>query len=70
MEFLINEKVILKDKSTNNDFFVKIERKLEFENSKKIIYEYSYNNGMDFGFTYEEFLKKPCVLDKCRIFNN
>lgn len=70
MEFLINENVILKDKSTNNDFFVKIERKLEFENSPKTIYEYSYNNGMDFGFTYGEFLKKPRVLDKCRIFNN
>jgi len=69
MEFLINEKVLLLDKSRIEDFFVKIERILDF-GDKNAIYEYSYNDGMDFGFTYKEFLKKPCVLDKCRIFNN
>ena len=69
MEFLTNEKVILVDKSRIEDFFVKIERKLDFGDDKTV-YEYSYNNGMDFGFTYKEFLKKPTVIDKCRIFSN
>ena len=69
MEFLINEKVILIDKSNKADFFVKIERKLDFEDAKTV-YEYSYNDGMDFGFTYKQFLKKPSVLDKCGLFNN
>jgi|APSaa5957512535_1039671.scaffolds.fasta_scaffold454846_2 hypothetical protein len=69
MEFLTNEKVILLDKSRIEDFFVKIERILDFGDNNAI-YEYSYNDGMDFGFTYKEFLKKPTVIDKCSLFSN
>lgn len=68
MEFQTNEKALLINQSDKEDFFVKVERKLEFQN--KVIYEYSYNDGMDFGFTYREFLKKPSVKDRCSLFLN
>jgi hypothetical protein len=67
MEFQTNEKALLINQSDKEDFFVTIERKLTFQD--KVIYEYSYNNGYDFGFAYDTFLKKASVKDKCTLYN-
>ena len=69
MDFFVNEKAVLIDKSHKNDFMIKIERILLFEKSNPV-YEYSYNNGMDFGFTYKEYLRKPTIEDRCNFFES
>lgn len=55
MEFFKNEKVILLNHHEKGEFLVKIEGKQKLYD--KVIYDFSYNNGMDYGFTYKEFLK-------------